>query len=311
MREIGVLDDSHQAERFVDYLLTRRIPALIRPTTKGQLAVWVRKEDQLDEARRELERFRLNPDDDLYRQAQVQAASLRAEAERLERDYQRRTNRLDKAMSGQITLRSVPVTSLMMALAIVLGLFNQFGFKDERVEPFLIQSTETINNRKEGGPIALEERLRFHAFADVKQGEIWRLVTPILLHFGPFHLLFNLLWLYDLGGKLERRIKSGQFVLLILVVAVGSNILQYVLGGFNPLFGGLSGVVCGLVGYTWIKSSREPELGLFIHPQTLALVMIYLVVCLTGIFGPVANIAHFAGLGLGALLAQRPGTRIV
>src|SRR3954467_13379821 len=39
----------------------------------------------------------------------------------------------------------------------------------------------------------------------VRSGEVWRLVTPMLLHFGPLHLLGNMMWIYYLGTAIEVR----------------------------------------------------------------------------------------------------------
>ena len=61
------------------------------------------------------------------------------------------------------------------------------GKNAEIVNSFLI--TETFNG----------------SLSEVLNGEVWRLVTPIFLHFGLIHIFFNMYWLNDLGGQIEKR----------------------------------------------------------------------------------------------------------
>src|SRR4029077_17402348 len=62
---------------------------------------------------------------------------------------------------------------------------------------------------------------------EIRHGQIWRLVTPMLIHFGALHILFNMLWLRDLGSMIEGRQSSWLLGLLVLVVAACSNLAQF------------------------------------------------------------------------------------
>src|SRR5437588_3535820 len=57
----------------------------------------------------------------------------------------------------------------------------------------------------------------------VAHGEWWRLITAAFLHYGPFHLLMNMLALYWFGSLLEQRIGSGRFLMLYLVSGLAGS----------------------------------------------------------------------------------------
>jgi GlpG protein len=61
----------------------------------------------------------------------------------------------------------------------------------------------------------------------------------------------------------------------------------------------MSGVVYALAGYIWIRGKYNRASGLFLSKQNVTGLLIWLVVCFTGIVGPVANAAHFVGLVTG------------
>lgn len=146
-------------------------------------------------------------------------------------------------------------------------------------------------------------------FSEVRSGQIWRLVTPVLLHFSWAHFLFNLWTFWGLGLAIERR--RGSWALLGLVVAFGvvSNVGQYVAGG--PRFGGMSGVIYGLLGYVWMMGCYRPSAGLALQPQIVLLMLVWFVI---GVYGAVpgspvtrtlgvsmANTAHGMGLLAGVV----------
>jgi len=123
------------------------------------------------------------------------------------------------------------------------------------------------------------------------------LVTPIFLHFGIIHIFFNMLWLRDLGSMIEARQGSWWLLLLVIVFGVFSNLAQYL--SYGGEFGGMSGVVYGLFGYVWIRGKLDPTSGLFLHQNIVVMMLVWLVVCMFGVFGAVANAAHAGGLLIG------------
>ena len=48
-----------------------------------------------------------------------------------------------------------------------------------------------------------------------------------------------------------------------------------------------------------MKGVYQPEQGMAVHPNTVNIMLLWLVLCMTGMIGPVANAAHFVGLAVG------------
>ncbi|NOX54217.1 MAG: rhomboid family intramembrane serine protease, partial [Planctomycetes bacterium] len=164
----------------------------------------------------------------------------------------------------------------------------------------------TINSFELNGKM-----VRWHpGLHDVQRGQVWRLVTPIFLHFGVVHLLFNTWMTYSLGSAVEFRRGSGRTALLVLAIAIPSNVGQYYVSG--PLFGGLSGVVYGLFGYVWMKSRFDPTSGLYISSNELIVRSLssgwlgWFVLCLMNVIPHVANAVHGIGLAVGIVIGFLP-----
>lgn len=139
------------------------------------------------------------------------------------------------------------------------------------------------------------------------QGEVWRLLTPIFLHFGVFHFLFNSLWMWDLGRRLEVLQGRWAFVAFVVITGVASNLTQYGWSG-ESTFGGMSGVVYALVGFIAVRQRLCPHPIIAVPPAIIGFMLFWLVLCMTGIVdyfiaGSVANAAHLGGLIAGALYA--------
>lgn len=137
------------------------------------------------------------------------------------------------------------------------------------------------------------------------RGELWRVITPAFLHFGLMHIVFNALWLWELGGMIERRQGAVRILGLVLLIAAGSNIAQAMTG--VSLFGGMSGVIYGLLGYIVVWNRLRPATPFPLVRGVAVVMVVWLLVCMAGFtellgLGAVANTAHLSGLVLGLIL---------
>lgn len=156
------------------------------------------------------------------------------------------------------------------------------------------------------------ESIRFdYAEVALGRGEYWRLVTPIFLHFGIFHLAFNGLWLWELGRRIETLAGSLHMLIIVLLMAIASNVGQYLWSG-PALFGGMSGVVYGLLGYVWIRNRVSPRAILSLPGGLLGFMLIWLLAGMSGLIellmqAGIANAAHAVGLISGMVLGGWAG----
>jgi GlpG protein len=136
-------------------------------------------------------------------------------------------------------------------------------------------------------------------------GQWWRLLTPMLIHFGILHLAMNTLWYWELGRRVEARQGSWVLLGLTLIFSLAANFAQYLWAG-PSLFGGLSGVLYGLLGHCWLFQRLAPNSAYRLPPGVLVMMLAWLLICMTGIFellqfGAIANAAHVGGLLAGCL----------
>ncbi|WP_395593605.1 rhomboid family intramembrane serine protease [Pseudomonas sp. B26140] len=148
------------------------------------------------------------------------------------------------------------------------------------------------------------EYIHFTPLADsLAAGQWWRLVTPMLIHFGILHLAMNGMWYWELGRRIESRQGSINLIGLTLLFSLVSNYAQFVWSGAT-LFGGLSGVLYGLLGHCWIFQLLAPNPAYRLPRGVLVMMLVWLVVCMSGLismigFGEIANAAHVSGLLIG------------
>jgi GlpG protein len=312
MRCLGQINGRSSAESFVAYLLTLDITTQIEAVSNSMAdkpsdlwEIWVRDEDKLGEARAELSRFVDNPRDAKYATALTDAKSILAEKEKKRKAALRNLKRMDMQRSpGMGGGGSIPpLTLTLLILSIAVSLFSSFS----RPKP---------NN--EWGKAIVEE-LSFVSWSDyqaskedpaasLKKVELWRVITPIFLHLNMIHLAMNMFVLISFGRMVERWLGTPKYAVFVLLLAIFPNLLQGLAPAWmsgNPNFGGMSGVLYGLFGYVWVRSSLNPNLGVSI-PFPIVLIFVGMIV--VGLSGavpnwPSAELCHLGGLLIGCTMA--------
>ena len=143
---------------------------------------------------------------------------------------------------------------------------------------------------------------------EIAEGEYWRLVTAGFLHAGFFHLLFNMLSLYILGGLLEPAVGRLRFALIYFVSLLAGSFGALLLEPTRPTVGA-SGAIFGLMAATAVvmrsrgMSIMESGLGIWI---VLNLVITFSVPNIS-IGG---HIGGFVGGGLAAIVLFELGDRV-
>jgi GlpG protein len=294
VRQIGTLPKGLDPKLFSDYLLTLGIKTRV-DDLPDSWNVWVYNEDQIPRASEELQNFLSRPDDPVYRDANQAAQSIRRQEQVLDKQFRKNFRQISDQWAAP-DIRRRPATVVLVTICLVVFLF-QHSAERRQIEHRLLFSTLRIDN---------EGRLRNNGLGDIERGEVWRLVTPIFMHGSILHILFNMWWLSALGTLIEVRRGTLRLATIVLVSAILSNLGQFFYNerhdpGDPALWEGFSGVVYALFGYVWMKSLHEPEQGMIIHPNTVTIMLFWLVLCMTGSVGPIANAAHVAGLLVGVV----------
>jgi len=287
MRLIGHLTNESAARAFGDYLFVQGIQNRLEHQPDEGWAIWVNDEDQVEGAARLLAEFRANPADPKYQAQAKTAAVLRAEQEKGEAAWRKKL-RDRRHLFRPLTGHSFgPLTFVLIIASVAVFVLSDFARDFDRVMSLF------ITRYWEHG-----QYIQWNAtLPEIREGQVWRLLTPIFIHFDVLHIFFNMLWLRDLGSMIEGRQSTWHLALLVLPIAVCSNAAEFYLG-HTPAFGGMSGVVYGLFGYIWLRGRFDPASGLFLHPTTVIMMVVWFLICLTGVL-PVANIIHAVGLAMG------------
>ncbi len=279
-------DERRAADHLAEQLLVAGIDSVVREGHGWE--VWVVEQDQLGAAQAIHGRFDRNADP---REIRAQAKAIKAEraaadAGRASRSVAVRDRWTPAAEVGlqPITIGLI-VVSAMVAWATRLGDPSIIALQDLSIEPW--------------------DSLEF--FGQVRRGELWRPFTPMFIHFGLLHLVFNMMWVSRLGPQLERHHGMPVMIGVVLASQLVGAVAQYAAVG--PTFGGMSGVVYGLFGFVWMHARFGRPGTYVLSERDVVLSMAWFVACATGWLGPVANLGHAGGLVAGLLAGLPPYLR--
>ena len=184
-------------------------------------------------------------------------------------------------------------------MSILIAFLSNYGSVLAFIEPFTFIKIDLGSYQK--GYVSFNSLETTY----IQNNEWWRLITPMFIHFSLTHLVFNCLWIYVLGSKIEQIDGHITFINLVIFSSIISNLVQHFFGE-STLFGGLSGVIYGLLGYCMIIEVDTKQERYDLPPALYLFMLIWLILGFLGIlnlfgFGNVANFAHLGGLVSGII----------
>ena len=287
MRLVGDLKGKKLAERLVNYLIKEKIDARWREEQDEFYSIWVINEDDLGKAENYFESFKISPDSSKFDASRDSKISFGVGEESSTAWNQKNSGRRGRYIDVRTEIfnrnsqRKMPVTIFLIVVSVVATIASGIPAISGIMRSFYFSEYFTRD------------------FPEILHGQVWRLVTPIFLHGGIWHLLFNMMWIYQLGGAIENEEGSVYLAIFTTVIACLVNTAEYLASG--PLFIGMSGVVYAMLGYIWIMSHYQTSTRYALAPGTILMMVVWLVICLLGIIPSIANAQHVVGLLLGGI----------
>lgn len=267
MKRLAILNHPRLAQAFIDYMSLQHVKCVVRKENDNDLVIYVVDPEQFAQAEEELDRFVADPNNPRYREASWQ----RPDDSGARFHYYRTGHSLWQTFREN----AGPLTWIVFGACVLFYVLSLVGFSRPLYALFHFPI------------IDLGQRY-----------QLWRLITPALLHFTLIHIFFNIFWWWYLAGRVERHESSATLLSVTLASAIVGNVAQGWL--YGPDFIGLSGVVYGLVAYCAVRARSIPEL--YLPPGYIGIMVLWLFAGFAGWLGqPTANFAHLGGLLAGAV----------
>ena len=140
----------------------------------------------------------------------------------------------------------------------------------------------------------------------LENGEYWRFLSAMFLHFGFQHLLNNMVMLGAAGRILEKELGKVKFFLLYIIAGIGGGLLSYaqmVQSGDYAVAAGASGAIFGIVGaLCWIVILHKGRFKSLTGRGLLIMIALCLYYGITS--GDVDNWGHIGGLLMGFVMSM-------
>ena len=297
MRKIGKISSHKERTEFQNYLYYHKIESHCYENNEE---IWVLHDTEREEAKALLDFFQKNfqqknDSTQKIRQeilAQSEEGSKLKKANLKQKDKkEKRSKHIDARTFIRKNSQILPGTGFIIALSVLIFLIGTGSFKGPLYSLLLI-SKFPVNNPYGISPL----------YEVIQQFEVWRVISPIFLHHDFFHIIFNMLWLYQIGSIIEKKEGLLFYLLLIFIVGSFSALSHYFIVG--PHFGGMSGVIYGLVAYLWSFKKVTPFAYPSVDEGIFRFFMFWYLICfIMTFFGiPIANTVHGTGALSGSLL---------
>ena len=140
----------------------------------------------------------------------------------------------------------------------------------------------------------------------ILSGEIWRLISPVLVHGSLAHIAFNMYALFIFGRNLEYQYGHGRFLLLYLLGGFAGNVVSFVLTP-NPSLGA-STAIFGMLSAQGVFIYRNRRFfGNRARPILSNIIFILGINLILGLSPMIDNWGHLGGLLGGLVFAWTAG----
>ncbi len=199
---------------------------------------------------------------------------------------------LRKFFGGQVSLVPIIVTACIALYILSIALDPSAIFQTRGFLGFLSPATNSLVSLGMTGAYPLS------------QGHWWTLITAIYLHGGALHILFNALWIRQLGPTVEELFGTSRSFLIFTISGALGFVLSTFAGNYFTI--GASGSIFGLLGaLVYYGRKRGGSFGTAVYKQTGQWAIVLFIFGF--LFPGIDNFAHGGGFLGGYLTASLLG----